>query len=122
MILLLAASAAREGEGTQEGGEAVLEIVRPQHHTVVRTQSVEITVISAPGSDVAIYVDRKLIMNGPGGRQFSVILAEEGLLTEGIHEVTVRRELAGNIEEVGSAPSPFSIALPCIFPGPPIGT
>lgn len=106
LFLILAASAVRECEGTAERGEggggagAVLEILRPQHHTVVRTQSVEIAVISSPGNDVTIHVDGKLISTVPGGRQFSVILAEEGFLSEGIHEVTVRKQVAGKIEEV----------------------
>lgn len=115
LFLILAASAVRECEGTAERGEggggagAVLEILRPQHHTVVRTQSVEIAVISSPGNDVTIHVDGKLISTVPGGRQFSVILAEEGFLSEGIHEVTVRKQVAGKIEEVCNKIYSFSI-------------
>jgi hypothetical protein len=122
-LLLAAASAVREGESTAEmgggggGAVAVLEILRPQHHTVVRTQSVEIAVISSPGSDVTIHVDGKLIATVPGGRQFSVILAEEGLLSEGIHEVTVRRQVEGKVQEVSTIIySQLSFALPCNLP------
>lgn len=113
--------------GGMEDDEAAvvkLRILRPEHHSVVRRQSVEVEVSSPPldggggdaqGHEVTISIDGKRIANVPGGGRFSVVLADEGL-AEGVHEVTASMWKGGRLEEVTSSSHQ---AFPCTMAVPP---
>jgi hypothetical protein len=67
---------------------STLKIERPQHHSVVRTQSVQIEIINeGPAHFAILELDGRKIAEFRE-RHISLILADEQGMSEGIHNVT----------------------------------
>eukprot|EP00291_Cryptomonas_curvata_P001168 CAMPEP_0172196280 /NCGR_PEP_ID=MMETSP1050-20130122/26725_1 /TAXON_ID=233186 /ORGANISM="Cryptomonas curvata, Strain CCAP979/52" /LENGTH=206 /DNA_ID=CAMNT_0012872535 /DNA_START=116 /DNA_END=732 /DNA_ORIENTATION=- len=67
---------------------SLLKIERPRHHSVVRTQSVQIEIVNEGPSHFAILeLDGRKIAEFQE-RHISLILADEQGMTEGIHNIT----------------------------------
>ena len=67
---------------------STLRIERPQHHSVVRTQSVQIDLHNdGEVANTILELDGREISH-VGERRMSIILADEQGMTEGIHNIT----------------------------------